>query len=164
MKEPRDEMECNLRDFCPHLHGCTRSWDRFAIVCVFHPVMQELFLTAQRQIGSESYFKKYQNDPNREYHALRSIAVASVTEEALVLYRRMMLGAMLDPTAAVLAIIVTGLEEACVRSTMVYRDELWDWLTNRQPTQPELKARRLVQAASTANSMRIEVTSIVTSR
>ena len=141
-----------------------RSWERFAVVCVLHPILQEFFLTVQRQLSSNG-FKKFENDPDREYWALKSIASPSMLEEIMVMQRRMMLGAMRDPTASVLTIVVTGLEEAVVRCTMVYRDELWDWITGKsEPTEAEIKTKRLIQAASTASGMRVEVTSIITSR
>ena len=141
-----------------------RSWERFAVVCVLHPILQEFFLTVQRQISSNDN-KKFENDPDREYWALRSIATPSLLEEMMVMQRRMMLGAMRDPTASVLVVVVTGLEEAVVRCTMVYRDDLWDWITGKtEPTEAEIKTKRLVQAASAANGMRVEVTSIITSR
>ena len=131
---------------------------------MLHPILQEFFLTVQRQISSNDN-KKFENDPDREYWALKSIATVSLLEEIMVMQRRMMLGGMRDPTATVLTIIVTGVEEALVRCTMVYRDELWDWITSRpKPTEAEIRAKRLVQAASAANGMRIEVTSIITSR
>ena len=140
------------------------SWERFTVVCVLHPILQEFFLTVQRQL-SGNRFKKFHNDPNREYYALQSITNPSNLEEVMVMQRRMMLGGMRDPSATVLTIVVTGVEEALVRCTMVYRDELWDWITNRpKPTESEIRAKRLVQAASAANGMRIEVTSIITSR
>ena len=129
-----------------------------------HPILQEFFLTVQRQL-SGNRFKKFHNDPNREYYALQSITNPSNLEEVMVMQRRMMLGGMRDPSATVLTIVVTGVEEALVRCTMVYRDELWDWITSRpKPTESEIRAKRLVQAASAANGMRIEVTSIITSR
>ena len=129
-----------------------------------HPILQEFFFTVQRQL-SGNRFKKFENDPDREYYALRCLTAPSFLEEIMVMQRRMMLGGMRDPTATVLTIVVTGLEEALVRCTMVYRDELWDWITSRpKPTQSEIEAKRLVQAASAANGMRIEVTSIITSR
>ena len=140
------------------------SWERFAVVCVLHPILQEFSLTVQRQ-ACGNVFKNFQNDPNREYHALRVTGTPSMIEEIMVMQRRMMLGAMRDPTASVLTIVVTGLEEALVRCTMVYRDELWDSITGRrEPTEAEIKAKRLIQAASAANGMRIEVTSIIASR
>ena len=129
-----------------------------------HPILQEFFLTVQRQLAGNS-FKKFENDPDREYYALKSLTTPSFLEEIMVMQRRMMLGGMRDPTAMVLTIVVTGVEEALVRCTMVYRDELWDWITSRpKPTESEIRAKRLVQAASAANGMRIEVTSIITSR
>ena len=150
-------------NFCP-LGAVTRSWERFTVVCVLHPIMQELFLTVQRQ-ASVNECKQCENDPNREYYALRSVTDASLLEEIMVMYRRMMLGGMQDPTAAVLSIVVTGLEEVLFRCTMVYRDEFWDWVTGKtEPTEAEIKVKRLVQAASTANAMRVEVVSIITCR
>ena len=134
-------------------------------MCVLHPILQEVFLTVQRQNSSYGYCKKFKNDPDREYWALRSIATPSMLEEMMIMQRRMMLGAMRDPTASVLVVVVTGLEEALVRCTMVYRDDLWDWITGKtEPTEAEIKTKRLVQAASAANGMRVEVTSIITSR
>ena len=131
---------------------------------MLHPILQEFFLTVQRQVSGNE-FKKFENDPDREYWALRSIATPSLVEELMVMQRRMMLGAMRDPTATVLTIVVTGLEEALVRCTMVYRDEFWDWITGRpEPTESEIKSKRLVQAASAASGMRIEGSSIITSR
>ena len=83
----------------------------------------------------------------------------------MVMQRRMMLGAMQDPTATVLTIVVTGVEEAFLRCTMDTRDLYWDWLTGvDSPTGAKLKLKRLIQAASAACGMRSEVTSIITSR
>ncbi len=141
-----------------------RSWERFLVVCVLHPIMQEFFLTAQRQL-SGAKMEDFKNTPGSEYWVLRYVHDGSVPEELMIMQRRMMLGAMRDPTAAVLTLVVTGLEEALVRCTMVYRDELWDWITSKpEPTEAELRAKRLVQAANTAMGMRMEVTSIITSR
>ena len=131
---------------------------------MLHPILQEFFLTVQRQVSGNT-IKKFENDTDREYYALRKIATSSLLEEVMVMQRRMMLGAMRDPTASVLTIVVTGLEEALVRCTMVYRDDLWDWITGKsEPTESEIKTKRLVQAASAATGMRIEVQSIITSR
>ena len=129
-----------------------------------HPTLQEFFLTVQRQVTG-NVNKKFENDPDREYWALKRIAMPSLLEEIMVIQRRMMLGSMQDPNATVLTIVVTGLEEALVRCTMVYRDELWDWATGKsEPTESEIKTKRLIQAASAASGMRIEVQSIITSR
>ena len=66
---------------------------------------------------------------------------------------------------SVLTIVVTSLEEAISRCTMVYRDELWDYLTNAPELSEEEKEwKRLIQSASAANGMRIEVTAIILSR
>ena len=125
--------------------------------------MQELILTYQRQPRAK--YEKFIDDPDREHFALRSLALASLLEECLTLFRRLMLGAMRSPTTTMLAVVVTGLEEAVLRCTISARDDLWDWFTGAEkPTSARLAWRRLVQAASAANSMRAEVTSIVVSR
>ena len=96
---------------------------------------------------------------------LNALAKTSMLEEVMVMQRRMMLGGMQDPTAAVLTIIVTGLEEALVRCTMADRDDLWEWVTGSPKlTESETEIKLLIQAASSANGMRIEVTSILSSR
>ena len=97
--------------------------------------------------------------------ALTETKAAMFVEEFLVMYRRMMLGGMRDPTATIFAIVVNGLEEALVRCTIVYRDELWRWLCGLpEPTKAECESTRLVQGASVAQAMHVEVTCIITSR
>ena len=126
--------------------------------------MQEFFLTIQRQLSS-ARMEAFENQPGREYWTLLYVGEGSVTEELMVMQRRMMVGGMRDPTATVVTIVVTGLEEAFVRCTMVYRDELWDWIISRpEPDEAKLRTKRLVQSANAANGMRIEVTSIITTR
>ena len=120
-------------------------------------------MTYQRQPRAK--YEKFIGDPDHEHFALRSVTNASVLEEALTLFRRLMIGAMRSPTTTMLAVVVTGLEEAVLRCTMAARDDLWDWFTGAEkPTGARLAWRRLVQAASAANSMRVEVTSIIVSR
>ena len=134
------------------------------IACVVHPIFQEFFLTIRRQVSCKN-FKTFENDPDREYWVLRKIAQHSAFEEMMIMQRRMMIGCMRDPVASMLTVVVTGLEEALVRSTMVYRDKFWDRITgNTEPTEAEIETKRLVQSASTANGMRTEVTCIITSR
>ena len=59
------------------------------------------------------------------------------------MYRRTMLGAMQDPTAIVLAIVLTALEEAILRSTMIERDTLFrEFLGMRDLSDAELSYQR----------------------
>ena len=118
----------------------------------------------QRQISCNEY-NKLEKEPNREYHALNSIYASSTLEEIMIVQRRMMLGGMRHPSATVLTIIFTGVEETLVRCTMMYRDEFWDRIAGgTKSVDSSIEAKRLVQAASIATSMRIEVTSIITCR
>ena len=148
------------------LPAACNSWERFAIVCGIHPFAQEFVLTVQRQVQGRAFKgTEYINDPERKYWALRSIGTPSLLEEIMVVQRRMMLGAMHDPVASILTVAVTGIEEAVMRCTMVYRDQFWDWVTGQaEPTAAELSWIRLVQAASAASGMRIEITSIIACR
>ena len=77
----------------------------------------------------------------------------------------MMIGAIVDPSAQVVAIVLTALEEAAFRSTMVARDTFIAWLfKGREMTGAELEQQRSVWAACSASSMYIEIVSIITCR
>ena len=59
-----------------------------------------------------------------------------------------------DPTAVMLAIVLTGLEEVVMRSTMVERDNFFRWLQGLpEPTEDELKLQQRMWSASTAMAM-----------
>ena len=74
------------------------------------------------QQQNKEHAKLAMNDPKRKYYALRDMNGAFLTEHTFVFLRRSLIGAMRDPTAIILAIVTTALEEAIMRSTMVYRD------------------------------------------
>ena len=102
-----------------------------------HPVIQELILTFMRLASSSDAVVE-----NR-YNMLKRLIVYALVEEILVVQRRMMLGAMRDPVAAVLTVIFTALEEAILRCTLAYRDELWIWLMGLPtPSEIEVKMNR----------------------
>ena len=79
------------------------------------------------------------NDPKYHYHALSTMHTSFILEFCFVMYRRQMLGCMVDPTANILAVVVTALEAAIMRSTMVQRDNFFRWLQGL----PELKGTEL---------------------
>ena len=83
-------------------------------------------------------------DPKMHYHVLRPLNSAFFLENIMVTYRRMMLGCMIDPQATILAVILTALEEAALRSTMVYRDNFFNWLQGL----PELSGAELEHQVS----------------
>ena len=63
-------------------------------------------------------------------------------------------GVIKDPTTVMLAIVLTGLEEVVMRSTMVYRDNLFRWLQGLpERTEDELKLEYRMWSASTAMGM-----------
>lgn len=76
-----------------------------------------------------------------------------------------MLGAIRSPSVAIAACILTSFEEALLRSTMVYRDTIFaKFLGKPDPTPAEVIVQRKIWSASSAMSMYIEITSILTSR
>ena len=76
-----------------------------------------------------------------------------------------MLGAMRDARVVVAAIVLTALEEALARSTMVYRDTvLAKFLGQPELSATELVLQRKIWACSSAMSMYIELSSIITCR
>ena len=59
-----------------------------------------------------------------------------------------------DPTVVMLAIVLTGLEEILMRSTMVQRDDFFRWLQGLpELTEEEEELQRRLWSASVANSM-----------
>ena len=99
-------------------------------------------MTLQRSgaVFDEEQAKLVIHRPDMHYHDLNSMSSAFFLENIMVMYRRCMLGCMIDPTASVVAIVLTALEEAILRSTMVYRDHFIDRLMDRpEPTEAELE-------------------------
>ena len=77
----------------------------------------------------------------------------------------MMLGAMRDPSAVILAVVLTAVEEALLRSTMVFRDSFFRVLIGKKElSDAEFAFQRRRWAAATARSMYIEFVAIITSR
>ena len=104
-------------------------------------------------------------DPKHHYHLLEALDAAFQLEAVFVMYRRIMLGAIRNPSVAVAACIFTALEEALFRSTMVHRDTFFANLLGKpEPTAAEVIVQRKIWSAASAMSMYIEVTSIITSR
>ena len=101
------------------------DWDRLIVVCIIHPVMHELIMAVQRFNAarmSPEHLELAIKDPERHYYALSLMGTALGLEQIFVMYRRVMIGAIADHTAIVLAVALTALEEAVLRSTLVHRD------------------------------------------
>ena len=102
-------------------------------------------MTLQRQLPDFSLEQKEiaLKDPRRHYYPIVKMALAFTLEYTFALYRRMMFGAMRDPSAAVFAVVVNALEEAVLRSTMVLRDTLFRRLLGKaEMTDTELLYQR----------------------
>ena len=105
------------------------------------------------------------SDPKLHYHVLGSLGSLFLLETVFVMYRRTMFGAIRDPRAVVVAVVITALEEAFARSTMVYRDTFLAKILGRpELSGAELTVQRKIWACSAAMGMYIEVTSIITCR
>ena len=86
-------------------------------------------------------------------------------EFMFVMFRRSMLGAIRDPSAVVLAVLITAVEEAVLRSSMVYRDLfIRKVLGLAEMSDAELQFQRRMWAACSVMSMYTELVSIITSR
>ena len=104
-------------------------------------------------------------DPSLHYHHFVQLHTAFLLESLFVMYRRIMLGAIRNPSVAVAACILTALEEALLRSTMVHRDTFIARLLGKtEPTAAEIIIQRKIWSAASAMSMYTEITSIITGR
>ena len=107
------------------------------LLCVVHPIIQEIIALAMRfrhnylSGARNSTLEDIKNNPKMHYHMLRWGSKEYLVEYVMVMYRRVMVGHMLDPTASVVAVVLTAVEEAIMRSTLVQRDNLFDWLLGR---------------------------------
>ena len=83
--------------------------------------------------------------------------MAFLLENIMVMYRRVMIGCMIDPVASILAVILMALEEVIFRSTMVYRDNFFDWLRGRrEATGPELEYKvEILPARTTSATLKV---------
>ena len=73
-----------------------------------------------------------------------------------------MLASMSNPYAALVAIVITALEEAVLRTTMVYRDDYFRWLIGAPEEPPHLlQLRQEEQSITTAANMFHEMSSIM---
>ena len=61
---------------------------------------------------------------NLQHHAVGDLNMPQFLEFVLVMYRRMMIGCIQDPGIQVVAVLLTALEEALARSTLVIRDKI----------------------------------------
>jgi hypothetical protein len=85
-----------------------------------------------------------------------------LVESLLVFYRRFMLGLMRSPTATSIGIVLTAIEEAASRSTMVQRDLFFRRRSGLPDYTPEeLELQRMVWSIQIGNSTVIEVSAIL---
>ena len=92
-------------------------------------------------------------------------ATTATMETIMVMERRILLGSIRDPQAQVSAIVLNGLEEALLRSTMVQRDTFIAGLLGRRALAGvDLTTQRNRWAISSATSMYTEFCGIITCR
>ena len=108
--------------------------------------MYELVMSTQRVVPpyySLQHLEMAKNDPKRHYYPLTKLGGAFLLENIFIMFRRSLLGAMRDPNAVIFAIVLTALEEAILRSSMVFRDTYFRKLLGRpKMTDAELALQR----------------------
>ena len=95
---------------------------RLFIACFIHPVLGELVMmhTRQTRDPSDPWIKRCEE--RFPYVTLSRYLVTGNFEATFIFQRRIMLGCITSPTVLTLAIVITGLEEVLMRTTMIYRD------------------------------------------
>ena len=112
------------------------------------PICQEYFLYEYRSYRND---RSPVNTPKRHRYFFNMTQNSLLMESLLVTMRRVLLGTFQDSTYSILAIVLTALEEALLRSTMVYRDKLFD--SDDNATAMEVVVKRKIWACSIAMSM-----------
>ena len=120
--------------------------------------MQRLNLS---KIESSDYFK----DPKREHLELSAVGLNLFAEFQAIIFRRMLLQGIKSTGLATIALLVTGLEEAVIRMTILPRDRLVRKLFGMPKPTPEQADghNRIVSIMLTA-SMCMELSSIILCR
>ena len=97
---------------------------RILFVCFIHPVIQELNLTGIR-IGRIDYnaVNDLSTEDKIQYVTNKYVATPFVFEAIQVNIRRFLMASMASSTSTTIAIILTGIEEVVLRSTLISRDE-----------------------------------------
>ena len=141
--------------------GIVGDYFRCAIVCLIHPIFAEVVATIQRQ-GKGFRYMNLQSMDRYGHLPLSLLMQPGLIECTFAFYRRFMIGMMVDPGASIVAVVLTGLEEAIMRCTMVPRDKTYRFLVNEAELGGEAdKRQKQVWACSSANSMIFEIVAII---
>ena len=129
------------------------------LYCVaIHPVLMELLLMLMRAGRVVSNADAAKQPFNYQF-------LSCVIESMLVFARRCMMQSIGDKRLTIIAIVVTAVEEALLRATLVQRD-LWFRRVRgqRSLTDAEQKVANIVEMAAINNSMLIELNAIFLAR
>ena len=168
------------------LYRSTSTTDtmRLILCTLVHPIFAEYISWFQRR-GKGRHHMEITTHKSYAHLTLSLMMTPGLVDCILIFYRRFLIGAIVDSNLAILAIVITGVEEAIFRCSMVYRDT---WIesfmsdlaardTTVMPTLPSvyeeetekdsavkshLEQRKLeVWAISSANVMIYEVVAII---
>ena len=130
-------------------------------MCIIHPIVAEIVAVIQRQ-GKGFRYMKLQGMARYIHLPLSLLMQPGLVEAVFAFYRRFMIGMMIDAGASIAAVVLTGLEEAIMRCTMVPRDNLYRSIfSDKEMTPEEEKRQRQVWACSSANTMVFEIVAII---
>ena len=149
---------------------------RIIVACFAMPVLIELLSTVMRlwKFQQHRVILKSANNVTKEvyrngdYTELEQYLVPYVAEILLIMMRRFLIGAIQDPQYATIAILITGVEEAVLRCTLVDRDRFirkWLYAEDEDDVSEEDRAaQHRVWAVSIMNTMQQEFIAIVLCR
>ena len=133
---------------------------RVIICCFGLPAVIETIGTVMRFNKGESYDAELKNDS-----ILQQQIVPYLVELILVMLRRMLIGGINDPQYATIAILITGIEEALLRCTLIERDLfIRSFFTDEAPSDEQMEYQRGVWAMTIMNTMQAELIAIILCR
>ena len=99
----------------------TNDTVRLCIVCFVHPLLAE-FVSSYQRHGKGFLYYNYRKNANYIHLPMSLLIVPGFLEAIFIFYRRFMIQVIVDHRIMIVAITLTGFEEAILRTTMTSRD------------------------------------------
>ena len=143
----------------------TTDITRLIIICFIHPIVHESVVMLQR-ISAMKKHTDFSFHSHFLHIPMTSLSVTFLLEGCFVFYRRFMIAVIEEPAVCLLAIALTGLEEAAIRCTLVERDRWFKSFSSsdNETEEEESGHHRRVWAASISVVMVYEFSAIIVSR
>ena len=133
---------------------------RVIICCFGLPVMIETIGMFMRFNKGDSYDQELKHES-----VIQQQIVPYLCELILVMLRRMLIGGIVDPQYATIAILITGIEEALLRCTLMERDLfIRSFFTDEPPSDEQMEYQKGVWAVTIMNTMQAELIAIILCR